>query len=391
MDLLALHPSDELYGADRVLLTLVRSWNDEFDVQVVLPTDVDYPERLLSGRLEQAGVSVIRADVPVLRRAYLRVGALPRLLSRVWVAIGLLRRLRPRLVYLSTSAMLLVAPVARLLGVMPVAHLHEVWSRADRVLLAPLIACCPTVVVVSEPVAASLGRARRRAIVVHNGFDIPQVDSAVRARLRGRLGVGDDDLLAIVASRWNAWKGHTGLLAAWAGLRRTDLHLAVLGGPPAIGASVDVPTLVAGLADPTRVHLVGETSQALDWVAAADVVLVPSSRPDPLPTIAIEAAALGRAVLASACGGLPEIVVDGATGRLLPPDDPQAWRQALDGLERTSLEGWGRAAAERFSTEFTVDRFLSTMREVVVTGLDRAGPDAAGPRGDRRGRGSGVE
>jgi glycosyltransferase involved in cell wall biosynthesis len=126
------------------------------------------------------------------------------------------------------------------------------------------------------------------------------------------------------------------------------------------------------------VHVVGETDDVASWVAAADVVLVPSTRPDPLPTIAIEAAAAGRAVLASDSGGLPDIVADGVTGRLVRTGDAGEWHAALSALSRDDLVGYGRAAARRFDDLFTRDAFRARLRDA----LDGTRPRAAALRRD---------
>ena len=73
-----------------------------------------------------------------------------------------------------------------------------------------------------------------------------------------------------------------------------------------------------------RLRVLGFRDDVDRILGAADVVVVPSKRPDPLPNSAIEAAAAGVPVVAAAHGGLPEIVRDGETGVLVPPGDPAA-------------------------------------------------------------------
>lgn len=376
---IVIHPSDEMYGADKVLLEVtgilragaVGTPGEGADVHVLLPDDVEYPDRLLSTALRDRDVRVDVVALPVLRRDYLGARALPGLARRAWATWRLLRRERPDVVYLSTSAALAVAPLARAVGARTVLHVHETWSGTERRLLGPLLRFCGTVLAVSRPVADALPLTADRVTVVHNGFDAPATTPGRAAALRAELGVGEDDVLALVASRWNAWKGHDVLLDAWGRLERTDLHLAVLGAPPPSGASVDVPTLVAALPDPSRVHVVGERSDVADWVGAADVVLVPSTRPDPLPTIAIEAAALGRAVLASDSGGLPDIVADGRSGALVVTGDPAAWCAALTALDRATLVRQGGHGREVYAERFRREAFRERFARAVAGALDQ--------------------
>lgn len=359
--MLVVHPSDELYGADRVLLEVVATRPDGMRMVVWLPDDLEYPHRALTRQLRQVGVTVVRRSLPILRRELLGPFGAAKLAARTLRAAGALARRRPDLVYLSTSATLLLAWPARLLGARVVLHVHEAWQGSEGRGLGLLARAANEVICVSEAVRDLLPpHLRARALVIHNGIPVPRIVGATAARPADRRVT-----TFVLASRWNSWKGHEALLNAWGRVLTDDVRLLVLGGPPPSGASVDVKQLIEALPNASTVELVGETDQPGRWIAAADCVLVPSTRPDPLPTIAIEAAALGKATLASAIGGLPEIVVDGVTGRLLPPDDPEAWARAIITLDRVTARRMGQAARLRFEREFQPARFREDVAELL--------------------------
>ena len=75
---------------------------------------------------------------------------------------------------------------------------------------------------------------------------------------------------------------------------------------------------------------------------------------EPLGIVNLEAMACGTAVVGSRVGGIPEVVTDGETGLLVPPDDPAALAAALNTLVRDPglAEAMGRAAGSARSTEF---------------------------------------
>jgi glycosyltransferase involved in cell wall biosynthesis len=103
----------------------------------------------------------------------------------------------------------------------------------------------------------------------------------------------------------------------------------------------------------------------LDLVySAADVVAVPSKQPDPLPNAALEACAAGCCVVAAAHGGLPEIVRDRQTGRLVAPRDPAALAGVLAELAGDPGQGarLGAAAAVDVRARFARPRLLDEVQ-----------------------------
>jgi glycosyltransferase involved in cell wall biosynthesis len=362
--LVFVHPSDELYGADRMLLEMVDAARADPRVrslEVWLPTDLDHPapELSLCGVLERRGVTVRHLDVPVLRRAYRTPVGLARLLGRGLRLFRELRRVHASTLYCTSSATLLAAPVARLARVPRVlGHVQEIWTRADRAALTLPARCCGQLLAISSAAADSLPAAlTRRTTVVPNGTP----DPGPPVPLAGRTG----ELRFVVASRWNGWKGHRTLLAAW-DEAQTPGTLTVLGGMPASGERTDVPQLVAALSRPHTVEVVGEVADPSPWLEAADVVVVPSDRPEPFGLVAIEALARARPVLASAGGGLVDIVTPEVDGWLFPPGDVAALATVLRRLDRTAVTVAGGRARQTYEARFTEREFGRRWRAAVL-------------------------
>lgn len=104
--------------------------------------------------------------------------------------------------------------------------------------------------------------------------------------------------------------------------------------------------------------------------------LVPSTWSEPCPTVAMEAMACGRAVIATRCGGLTDIVVDGETGLLVPPDDDVALRQAMarllgDAGLRVQMGAAGQRRVVEFQADAVVRRIEQLYDELVVAGSGR--------------------
>ena len=358
--LVFIHSSDELYGADRILLDLHDALPEEWRARAEywLPTDVTHGPTPLCHELERRGATVRHVDLPILRRAYRTPRQLAALARRVVRLRRDLRHRRPELVYCTTSATFLAAPLARRAGVLQVVgHVQEIWSGGDARVLGRLARSCHQLLAISEPVREALPEELRpRTAVVLNATPEP----ARQVPLTEHEG----PLQFLVASRWNGWKGHRTLLAAWDRLERPG-RLVVLGGAPSSGESVDVPGLVRALRFPASVEVVGEVPDATQWIEAADVVVVPSDNPEPFGLVAVEAFSRGRAVVASDGGGLADIVTDGSDGWTFPHQDVTALHAVLEGLTRETVTAAGARARATYEQRFTAARYAEEWREAV--------------------------
>ena len=170
----------------------------------------------------------------------------------------------------------------------------------------------------------------------------------------------------VYAGRLSAEKGLRTLVRAAAALPRGSL---VLCGSGPLEAELRA---LAASAPPGRVEMRGQLPAAALWqeMRAASFVVLPSECLENAPFAVLEAMALGRAVLASRVGGVPELVVPGATGELLPPGDVEAWRGGLEAAlaapERWRQLGLGarRAVEQRHALEQHVDAVERVYAEV---------------------------
>ncbi|WP_210509038.1 glycosyltransferase family 4 protein [Naasia sp. SYSU D00057] len=355
--ILVLHSSIELYGSDRMLLTVLRTLPPGVRAEVWLPDDVPFVADGLPAALTELGVDWSVRPLPVLRRRYLSPRGLLQLLPRIAALRAELRRSRPDALYVATSAMLLAAPVARRAGVPGILlHAQEIWSGFEGRLLSALAASVTTTVCISRAVQESLGgRVRAHSIVIDNAVpDSPDAPASPADE--------DRPLEFVVASRWNAWKGYETLLRAW-DQGEPPGRLTVLGGKPPVGAGVDVPALVQGLTHPESVRVVGEVESVRPYLDSADVMVVPSDQPEPFGLVAIEAFSRARPVIASDGGGLADIV-GSSTGWRFPLRDPDALRAVLDSVSRDAVVERGACARAVYEEKYSPQRFAEQFRSV---------------------------
>lgn len=350
--LLVVHSSNEMYGADRMLLRVIDSLPDSVDVVVLLPDDVEPGVDSVERALELRGVRTIVTDVPVLRRAYLRLSRLPELLRRARHFAALLRAEDPDVLWCATSATLLCAPLAALKGVrVRLLHNQEIWSGAERIVLSILAGFCSSVVSISQRSDRSVISPRHRKRIIANATDDPGEPAPMPA---------GPDVRFLVASRWNEWKGHGTLLHAWREAGEPG-RLMIAGGPPKIGLGVDVHALVDELHLGESTEILGEVSDLGPLYDTAHYVLVPSDSPEPFGLVAIEAMSRGRAVIGSAGGGLGGVIADGYSGSLFSNGSVKELAVLLRAASLQDAERMGRNARTRFEEFYSLPAFSASI------------------------------
>jgi len=217
------------------------------------------------------------------------------------------------------------------------------WShgRADRLIVNSRAA-------LEEEVAA--GHPRPRLVYIPNG-----------ATLLGTAATPAPDApagpLVVSVGQLERIKGHHVLLQAWRRIQEhtPHSHLLLVGSGPRRG---DLQEQARALALERSVTFAGFRAPIAPLIAAADVFVQPSMT-EGMPNAILEAMALARPVVASAVGGIPDLIDDGVTGLLVPPSDAEALATAVTRLltDRALAARLGEAAAraaERFSFERVV-------------------------------------
>lgn len=351
------HPSDELYGADKVLLEIVSALRSRYSIEVWLPDDVEYPERLLSRRLDEVQIDVHFYPLPVIRRKDLNIRGLLKLFRRFLQIRNVIIKKNPDIIYLNTTSLSLMLFHTRSLCLVSVLHVHEFLGDISGRVLMTIAGTATKVIAVSQSIANDFTqRMKRKTTVIHNGFSI----SASQTKQDN-----SEELVFLFASRWNFWKGHKEFLRLWDLVPTTPGTLRILGGPPVAGQAIDVPAIVSQLKHLSSVEIVGESRFMQSEIEKADIVVVPSTRPDPLPTIAIEALAAGRPVLATAAGGLPEIIGNDC-GWVVPIGaSDKEWIATLESISPTEVRAKSAGCRTRYEAKFSRERFESDIRKAL--------------------------
>jgi glycosyltransferase involved in cell wall biosynthesis len=246
--------------------------------------------------------------------------------------------------------------------------LHSRAARAYDLTLGRLVLRHANEVVAVSRAAADFAKdlAEREAQVVYRGVDHERYDAVSPARELSALAAGRP--VATFIGRLIDGKGVGDLIEAFAGLQEPDALLCIVGDG---SRRADLQALARRHRLGDRCVFLGYRAEtdALALIRASDIVVNPSYT-EGLPTSVLEAALLGRAVLASDVGGTPEVVRDRASALLVPAGDIDALREGLslllaDSQLRARLGASAHAeAVRRFDRGVSARRFAELARQL---------------------------
>lgn len=236
------------------------------------------------------------------------------------------------------------------------------------------------VVAVSRPLALSLiadGAPPERIHVVRNAW---RAHAALRPRREARvlLGLPLEGFVLGWIGRISREKGLDLLLDALALAPLPTLRLAI------IGDGREREALIArgarsALGRGHRIFWLGSVPDASRAITALDALVI-SSRTEGTPIVLLEAMAAGIPVIATAVGGIPDMISE-SEGFLVPPNDPQALREAIDQVQRDPAEARRRtiAASQRIAAESDVGRWVDRYALVYDAALSARRAETASP------------
>jgi glycosyltransferase involved in cell wall biosynthesis len=214
------------------------------------------------------------------------------------------------------------------------------------------------------------GVSPERAVAIPAGVDLAEFPGTIDGdTMRKRLGLSRPVIGSVAMFRGS--KGHAQLLDAFATVhaRHPSARL-LLVGDGIRRAWVEGLAKERGLGD--AVHFTGFRGDVPDLLRAMDCFVLASTRTEGVPQSLLQAFAAGVPAVATAIGGIPEVITDGETGLLVRPEDPAALAVAIEGVLANPAAAATRARAarklveERYSHVAAVSRLLALYGEVIA-------------------------
>ena len=374
--ILYLHAGAEMYGADKVLLELIKGLDSkEFEAHVILPND-----GVLVEALRQVGAQVSVLDYPILRRKYFNPkGIADYIRSYNFYAKQIALYAREHsidMVHNNTAAVLEGIYLKRKLKLPLIWHVHEIIVKPKAIsdFINMLMGrYADKIVTVSQAVANHIKQSPfikdSQVKVIYNGVDNAVYYPMDASSIREKFDIAQDALVIGMIGRVNAIKGQNDFIEAVEPLlEKNEQAVAFLAGGVFPGEEWRLEELDKRIASSSvvsqiqRIDYYDKTSELYNMF---DIFVLPSIKPDSLPTVVLEAMACSKPVVGYNNGGIAEMVVDDKSGCLVKPNRPQELSNAISLLLDSSekREKFGRVGYQRQKELFSLESYIKNFSE----------------------------
>jgi len=208
--------------------------------------------------------------------------------------------------------------------------------------------------------------------LIPNAVDLnPESLNVDVSKTRGRFGIPQDAVLCILVGRLVWAKGFDDFISAFSlAARQIENISAVIVGEGELRESLERQIKSLGLQE--RILLLGyhDYSTVLNILMSGDLYVM-SSRSEGIPFALLEAAALGLPIVATICGGIPEVVADGESALLVPVGDVTSLALALVTLcnDRNLARDLGRKAREKIIQDYSLPAQMEATKKTYLQAL----------------------
>jgi glycosyltransferase involved in cell wall biosynthesis len=384
MNILYLDATRGLYGASRMMLTLLENLDrSKVSPYVILANDVEDDDLRLSRALRRGRIPALEYKLAVLRRKkYLNPrGALfiaGALVDSTSLVVRLIKKYHISIVHSNTSTVLTGALAAWITRVPHVWHVHEIFRPSDGRIFPPILEALSTrIVVVSDEAAKSLigyrPSIRNKVRVIKDGLDptpFRNVQPAQVAYLRQEWGISPDEKVVGTVGRVGIGKGEEPFIemARLVTQQLENVKFAIVGGTfdnrdyllDDLRKRIDAAGLMG------RVIVAGRRDDMPVVMNLFDLLVQLPERPESFGVAAAEGMAAGKPVVAATLGGISEVVCDFETGyHVRPGDIAGAAERVVELLTNDRLrQHMGKAASRRVDHEFSAARYTRQFEEL---------------------------
>lgn len=376
INILYLHAGAELYGADIILYNIVSNLDKStFTPYVILPNDGPLVEKIRS-----VGVYCEVVNYPILRRKYFNPKGILYYVSEYAAKskdiIKKLDGVKIDIIHNNTAAVLEGIYLKKKLKAKLIVHCHEIVKKPKFMNIfyakafsryADLTMCVSNAVKEHLETTANF---KGKIIVCYNGIDNKIYNPNYDVReVQEELSIPQNALVVGMIGRVNAWKGQDDFLQAIERIGHKDNVYYVLVGGVFAGEEWRMKELKEKIKSSPMsadIRLVDFRPDSYRIHNLIDIFVLPSTSPDPLPTVVLETMASGNPVVGYRHGGVCEMCIDGETGLLADVCKPNELADKIEKLidNEELRKKMGSAALERQHQEFSLEAHIRNLSKI---------------------------
>lgn len=353
-------------GGQVMLVNLLEAWRRAGER--IEPTLVCPPDAALVAHARQIGFECVPMPLGEIEKTRGMAWNLAERVGPTRALLQTMRRTQTEVVLANSAFSFLASVFAAKLARLPIVWWEHNATLPGDGMVRRMIRNADRIAVVSAEIRRQFvaldAAAASKITVIHNGIDGEKFCPSLELRSEIRRAIGWDDTVRVIGTvgRLAPEKGTEYFVRAANEIARADPRARFL----IVGQGPERAALEA-LANPDAVRFAGNREDVAAWLNAMDVFVL-TSLADAFPLAVLEAMACRLPVVASNVGGLPEIVVDGKTGLLVPPRDVGALARAMAGLLGNPERGraLGAAGRARVEQDFLLEQTARKMCEVLV-------------------------
>ena len=371
------NPNVKIVPKEKIVSFATREVVDE--VFINLPNDGPLVESL-----RQVGAQVSVLDYPILRRKYFNPkGIVDYIRSYHFYAKQIASYAKEHnidLVHNNTAAVLEGIYLKRKLKLPLIWHVHEIIVKPKAIsdFINMLMGrYADKIVTVSQAVANHIKQSPfikdSQVEVIYNGVDNAVYYPMDASSIREKFDIAQDALVIGMIGRVNAIKGQNDFIEAVEPLlEKNEQAVAFLAGGVFPGEEWRLEELdkrIASSSVVSQIHRIDYYDKTSELYNMFDIFVLPSIKPDSLPTVVLEAMACSKPVVGYNNGGIAEMVVDDKSGCLVKPNRPQELSNAISLLLDSSekREKFGRVGYQRQKELFSLESYIKNFSELYKT------------------------
>lgn len=376
-NILIINQSAELYGSDKAILELILNFPADYNPIVVIQEN-----GLFKDLLEEKGIQVIDSPVIKVKRGILTPFFFLKLPFQIFKSFrNIKKQLNGKkidIVHSNSTSVFIGAFYSFFFRKKHLWHVHEIIEKPKFLAkLYPHIIYLfsDSIVYNSEASYQNFFKRKKsikiKSIVIYNGQErnFPVLNENERLEVRKKhLKVDEKTVTIGLVGRISKWKGQMLLLEAFKELEKkysniSNIHLVYVG-----SVSESQEYLLTDLIEKVKAYDLENKVTIIDFQKniwqiydALDIIVVPSTEPEPFGLVATEAMLSYKPVIAANHGGLTEIVVDNETGLFFKPRDTKDLQEKLSVLIESPelIENYGLDGNKRVKEFFSTEKYVA--------------------------------